>query len=80
MKTTLEIPDDLFRRAKFAAAQKGVPLREFVSEELSEYVEALGDRLEIRGSFLIVRSESPSSKNSLNCSRLQLCGWRWWGR
>lgn len=36
MKTTLEIPDALFREAKSAAAEKGVPLRELVSEALAE--------------------------------------------
>jgi hypothetical protein len=36
MKTTLEIPDALFRRAKSAAAEKGIPLRELVSEALAE--------------------------------------------
>jgi len=28
MKTTLEIPDALFRRAKSAAAEQGIPFRE----------------------------------------------------
>ena len=36
MKTTLEIPDDLFRRAKSTAAQQGIPLRELVSEALAD--------------------------------------------
>jgi hypothetical protein len=36
MKTTLEIPDALFRRAKSAAAEKGIPLRELVTEALAE--------------------------------------------
>src|ERR1039457_6605985 len=36
MKTTLEIPDDLFRRAKWAAAEQGFPLRELVSEALAK--------------------------------------------
>lgn len=36
MKTTLEIPDGLFRRAKSAAAERGIPFRELVSEALSE--------------------------------------------
>lgn len=36
MKTTLEIPDILFRRAKSAAAERGIPFRELVSEALSE--------------------------------------------
>jgi hypothetical protein len=36
MKTTLEIPDALFRRAKSAAAEQGIPLRELVSQALAE--------------------------------------------
>ncbi len=36
MKTTLEISNALFRRAKSAAAERGVPLRELVSEALAE--------------------------------------------
>ncbi len=31
MKTTLEIPDPVFRRAKSAAAERGISLREFVT-------------------------------------------------
>jgi hypothetical protein len=34
MKTTLEIPDALFREAKAAAARKGQPLRELVTEAI----------------------------------------------
>ncbi|MGA2073333.1 MAG: hypothetical protein ABSH52_07490 [Terriglobia bacterium] len=36
MKTTLEIPDSIFRRAKSVAAARGVPLREFVTQALKE--------------------------------------------
>jgi ribosomal protein L29 len=36
MKTTLEIPDSIFRRAKAKAAERGVPLRQFVSEAVAE--------------------------------------------
>jgi hypothetical protein len=36
MKTTLEIPDTIFRRAKSAAAQRGIPLRQFVTEAVRE--------------------------------------------
>jgi hypothetical protein len=36
MKTTLEIPDVLFRRAKSKAAERGQTLKEFVSEALQE--------------------------------------------
>lgn len=40
MKTTLEIPDGVFRRAKATAAQQGVPLRQFVSEAVEEKLAA----------------------------------------
>ncbi len=36
MKTTLEIPDPIFRRAKSVAAQRGIALRAFVSEAVEE--------------------------------------------
>jgi hypothetical protein len=36
MKTTLEIPDTIFRRAKSAAAARGVPLREFVTQAVKD--------------------------------------------
>ena len=36
MKTTLEIPDFVFRRAKSVAAERGIPLRQFVTEAVQE--------------------------------------------
>ena len=36
MKTTLEIPDSVYRRAKAKAAERGQPLRAFVTEALQE--------------------------------------------
>ena len=46
MKTTLEIPDPVFRRAKSAAAQRGIPLRAFVTEAVEEKLEASLNREE----------------------------------
>jgi hypothetical protein len=40
MKTTLEIPDAIFREAKSAAAKQGIPLREFVTRAVSEKLRA----------------------------------------
>ena len=40
MKTTLEIPDFLFRRAKSAAAERGIPLRQLVTEAVQEKLRA----------------------------------------
>lgn len=38
MKTTLDIPDPLFRQAKARAALRGVSLRQFVTEALEDKV------------------------------------------
>jgi len=36
VKTTLEIPDPIFRRAKSKAAEQGIPLRQFVTEAVAD--------------------------------------------
>jgi hypothetical protein len=36
MKTTLEIPDTVFRRAKTRAAQRGISFRQFVTDAVRE--------------------------------------------
>ncbi|MBI4909570.1 MAG: hypothetical protein HY820_38490 [Acidobacteria bacterium] len=43
MKTTLEIPDATFRKAKATASSLGIPLREFVTQAVEEKL-AMGDR------------------------------------
>jgi hypothetical protein len=42
MKTTLEIPDALFRKAKATAAQQGRTMKEYVTEALMEKLEGKG--------------------------------------
>ncbi len=44
MKTTLEIPDAVFRRAKSVAAERGIPFRALVSEALAEKLRGTGHR------------------------------------
>ena len=43
MKTTLEIPDPTFRKAKATAADLGIPLREYVTRAVEEKL-SLGRR------------------------------------
>ena len=40
VKTTLEIPNTIFRRAKSKAAERGIPLREFVTEAVKDKLAA----------------------------------------
>jgi hypothetical protein len=47
MKTTIEIPDPLFRKAKSTAAERGQTLKEFVTEALQERLAA--NKSEARG-------------------------------
>lgn len=42
MKTTLEIPDLLFRKAKSTAAERGQTLKQLVTEALQEKLAAKG--------------------------------------
>ena len=44
MKTTLEIPDPLFRKAKSKAAERGQTLKQLVTEALQEKLAAHTDR------------------------------------
>ena len=46
MKTTLDIPDMVLRRAKAQAAQRGIPLRQFVTEAVEEKIRAGSKRKE----------------------------------
>ena len=39
MKTTLEIPDPIFRKAKARAAESGIPLRQFITEAVKAKLE-----------------------------------------
>jgi hypothetical protein len=41
MKTTLEIPDTIFRRAKSKAAERGIPFRQFVTEAVADKLKAI---------------------------------------
>ena len=40
MKTTLEIPDAVFRRAKARAAEQGIPLRQLVTDAVREKLDS----------------------------------------
>jgi hypothetical protein len=63
MKTTLEIPGPIFRRAKAKAAEHGVPLRRFVSEAVAEKLRMkssaqAGARRRLAGSLCHLRKET----------------------
>lgn len=59
MKTTIEIPDDLFRRTKATAALRGESLKDFISD-------ALRDRLDLKASRAV---EVPGWRSVFGCAR-----------
>lgn len=44
MKTTLEIPDQIFRKAKATASALGIPLREYVTQAVEEKLSTGNER------------------------------------
>jgi len=63
MKTTLEIPDAIFRRARAKAAENQVPLRQFVSEAVAEKLDAkspagIKARMALAGKLRHLRKET----------------------
>src|SRR5688572_23905994 len=51
VKTTLEIPDPLFRKAKATAAQEGRSMKDYVVEALREKLESTGKKQGWRSVF-----------------------------
>jgi hypothetical protein len=47
MKTTLEIPDALFRKAKATAAERGQSLKEFVTEAVRDKLSSGAPRTDV---------------------------------
>ena len=64
MKTTLELPDELFRSVKARAAQEGISLKEYVAaalrQKLGQAPECVGEKLRKKhfGSLAHLRKES----------------------
>jgi len=60
MKMTVEIPGALFRHAKSAAAERGIPLRGLVTEALAEKLRGYQDEpwLKMFGRLRSLRSET----------------------
>ena len=51
MKTTVEIPDTLFRKAKATAAEQGVPLKSLLTDAVRQYLQrSTGDSSKIKRS------------------------------
>lgn len=63
MRTTLDLPDDLLKRAKIEAVERGIPLKELVGSALAKELSggAARDRRTRRLTFPIFSSKAPGS-------------------
>ena len=57
VKTTLEIPESLFRRAKATAARQGRTLKQLVQEALSEKIARLGGATRQQKPWMVLAGE-----------------------
>jgi len=62
MRTTLDLPDQLARRAKLAAVRRGVPFKQLVAEALEQQLES-GKSKSANStlSLPLIRSRDPGS-------------------
>ncbi len=63
MRTTIDIPESLFRRAKAVASLKGLSLKKYISTALEHELTSEGNALpkRTRLSFPLVPSDQPGS-------------------
>jgi hypothetical protein len=68
MRTTLDLPNELLKRAKIAAVERGMTLRELVGSALAKDLEAGPDpeRVRQRVRFPIFSSAQPGSLELTN--------------
>lgn len=68
MRTTIDLPDDILRKAKIAAVERGTTLRELVSHALARDLglKEASPKPERRVQFPLMKSKSPRSLNLTN--------------
>ena len=85
MKTTLELPDTLFRRAKTRASHDGVSFKQFVTEALREKLNETAARSAVeprwRKHFGVMREHSDELKKidariEEHCERINPEDWK----
>ncbi|HLW79164.1 MAG TPA: hypothetical protein VKU44_06140 [Terriglobia bacterium] len=83
MKTTLELPEDLFRQAKATAALRGESLKEFMTAALREHLEGqAGESAPVRGWRSVFGRARPEDVDEVDrivadeLERVDLDAWR----
>ena len=66
MRTTIDLPNDLFRQAKSKAALRGKTLKEFVQAAIEKEVSAKPARASYRVKLPLLKSKKPKSLSLTN--------------
>lgn len=72
MRTTIELPDELLKRAKIAAVERGVSLKDLVREALAKDLSAAATPAPRRVKFPIFPSKRPGSLHLTNADIARL--------
>jgi hypothetical protein len=71
MRTTIEIPDDLFRKAKAQAALEGVQLRDLIERGLRLALADPAPSVHRRVNFPLHRSRRPGALSAIEVRRAE---------
>lgn len=66
MRTTIDLPNDLFRQAKSKAALRGKSLKEFVQVAIEKEVSAKDPKSSFRAKLPLIKSRKPKSLSLTN--------------
>ena len=66
MRTTIDLPNDLFRQAKSKAALRGKTLKEFVQAAIEKEVSAKDRKPSFRVKLPLIKSRKPKSLSLTN--------------
>jgi hypothetical protein len=75
MRTTIDLPDALFRRVKAEAALRGMRLREFIAQSLEESL--AGNRIPTKSRRVRLPLIRTGGKHTINPSREELDAGTW---
>jgi predicted DNA-binding ribbon-helix-helix protein len=66
MRTTIDLPDPLFRELKMAAAQRGTSLKDLIRAAVEEELRKTPPKAKRRVKFPLLKSSRPGSLNLTN--------------
>jgi hypothetical protein len=66
MRTTIDLPDDLFRQVKSKAALRGETLKEFVRAVIEKEISTEAPKNSFRVKFPLIKSKKPKTLSLTN--------------